>query len=129
MWPTLEEFKRNQRSIRHAYLASVAVYHCIDRVARTRGVKPAVVRQEWARKSREFRLTDIVAHDFKHVRSTNRTGVIRPAVPLRPALFGSFAFNTIPFNDTGEDAALRHLLYTFYHALHFIRREAGGTSY
>ena len=30
--PTVEEFKRNPFSLRHAYLACVAAYHTIDRV-------------------------------------------------------------------------------------------------
>jgi hypothetical protein len=40
--PTVEEFRCNPFSLRHAYLACVATYHAIDRVAYPQGVGQGV---------------------------------------------------------------------------------------
>ena len=65
--PTIEEFMRNPTSIRHAYLACVATYHAVDRVSFP---DPGlVVAEKWREKSMAFALVEIVALDFKHVRS------------------------------------------------------------
>jgi len=65
--PTFEDFKKNPLSMRHAFLACVATYHAIDRAAYPK--TSANLRRDWRRESLEFRIVDIVAHHFKHVRS------------------------------------------------------------
>jgi hypothetical protein len=103
--PTPDEFRRNPHSLRHAYLAAVAIFHCVDRVARTRGLRSPVLRQRWGRKSPEFARVDVLAHDFKHVQATHRFA-LKPLVSHPPGMFGSMGFNTNVFNDTGETIAL-----------------------
>jgi hypothetical protein len=60
--PTVEEFKRNPSSVRHAFLACVATYHAIDRVAYPKSV--GNLRKTWGKESVEFKVVDIVAHNF-----------------------------------------------------------------
>jgi hypothetical protein len=63
--PTIKDFKNNPTSVRHAFLACVAVFHSVDYLAYPR--KSRSVRQKFRRESREFMLVDQVAHAFKHV--------------------------------------------------------------
>ena len=67
--PTIEDFEQNPTSLRHAYLACVAIFHAVDRAAEILGEKPSTLRQEW-RKFWAFHVVDTVAHDFKHVRAS-----------------------------------------------------------
>jgi len=122
--PTLDDFEQNPRSIRHSYLAAACLFHCVDRAARMRGKKPAVIRQEWRRKSEAFARVDVMAHDFKHVQATHRMQ-LAPLVARAPSLLGSFAFNTTALNDSGQTIALARLITIFEQALDFIRRENG----
>jgi hypothetical protein len=119
--PTLDEFRRHPTSLRHAYLACVAIYHAIDRVAypQSRGN----LRKEWRRESMEFSLIDIVAHDFKHVKSTDHQPVT-DAIPIAHALYGTVDFNSAMFNDTGELETLRHLDFVAGDAVRFLRQKA-----
>jgi hypothetical protein len=50
--PTVEEFKRNPTSIRHAYLACVATYHAVDRVSYPE--PGAIIAADWREKSDAF---------------------------------------------------------------------------
>ena len=124
--PTVDEFKRNPTSIRHAYLACVATYHAIDRIAYPgpRGN----LRKAWRKASMEFALVDIVAHDFKHVKSTQHRAV-PGAIPISLALYariGSMGFNTHMLNDTGEVNSLRHLVFVVQEAVKFLRCRAAS---
>jgi hypothetical protein len=119
--PTVDEFKRNPTSLRHAYLACVATYHAIDRVSYPKNA--GNLRQKWGKQSMEFRLVDIVAHDFKHVRSDNRKIPPR-SIPISFALYGGMGFNTHTFNDTGQLSALRNLVYVVQGAVKFLHRQA-----
>ena len=64
--PTIKDFEENPTSVRHAFLACVAAFHAIDYLAYPRK-RPAALRQEFGRRSREFQIVDEVAHAFKHV--------------------------------------------------------------
>ena len=121
--PTAEEFKRNPTSLRHCFLACAAAYHAIDRAAEMTEKKPATLRQIWGRKSLEFKLVDIVAHDFKHIHASDRNVPPR-TIPLSMALYGKMGFNTHTFNDTGQIASLRHLTLIVRDALKFVREQA-----
>jgi hypothetical protein len=70
--PTVEEFRRYPMSLGHCYLACAATHHSIDRAAELSKRRVANLRQVWGRQSREFKLVDIVAHDFKHIRASER---------------------------------------------------------
>ena len=122
--PTVEEFRRNPSSIRHAYLACVATYHASDRAAYPRN--PDGLQQEWREKSREFAIVEGCALDFKHVKSRRQN---RPPLSIsRPsfAILGQMGFGTYAFNDTGQLEALRQILYAVEEAVKFLYSEAEG---
>jgi hypothetical protein len=119
--PTVEDFRRNPLSVRHAFLACVATYHAIDRA--TYPQKPGNLRKQWGKESLEFTIVDMVAHHFKHVRSNDE----RPTpgfIPLPSTVFGATAFNTKTFNDSGMD--VRNLLYVVQDAVKFLRKKAAA---
>jgi hypothetical protein len=64
--PTWEEYRRNSTSVRHAYLACVAVYHAVDRAAYPNA--GSTLAAEWRKESQEFMLIEEVAQHFKHGR-------------------------------------------------------------
>lgn len=97
--PTVDEFHKNQMSERHAFLACVALYHSIDRAAYPR--KALTLNQRWRAASPTFGLIDVMAHDFKHVRSEWRKAGVSLAHGPR-ALFGRMGLNTHSFGDTGR---------------------------
>jgi hypothetical protein len=67
--PTIEEFAKNPASRRHAFIACLVTFHCIDYLAHPR--KPGNIRRRFRRESAEFAIVDRVAHAFKHVESGN----------------------------------------------------------
>jgi hypothetical protein len=81
--PAFDDFYGNRGSVRHAYLACVAIFHAVDRVAEESGRRPAVVRQNWCKESLEFKLGDVLAHHLKHVQSSDeKIPASRPACVL-----------------------------------------------
>jgi hypothetical protein len=78
---TINDFKEHQASRRHAFLACVATFHCIDYLAHPR--KSANLRKKF-RKNPDFAIVDGVAHAFKHVKSDgNVTAPQAREQPLR----------------------------------------------
>jgi hypothetical protein len=69
--PTIKDFEAYPTSVRHAFLACVAVFHGVDYLAYPRK-RSATLRQEFRRQSRAFAIVDDVAHAFKHVTAGNR---------------------------------------------------------
>ncbi len=108
--PTFEEFKKNPTSVRHAFLACVAIYHAIDRVRRP----PGNLRKEWGKKSLESKLVDVVAHHFKHVKS-NDEKMRRPGIPI------SFALG---LSGTGDTMELRNFFFVMRDAIKFLHHQA-----
>jgi hypothetical protein len=129
--PTVDDFRRNPMSERHAYLACVALYHSIDRIA---SPQPAAsLSQKWRQLSPAFGLVDIIAHDFKHVRSEWRgTTTTMKLARGSSAVLGRMGFNTHMLNDTGQRDALRSLVSVLDKALEFVwsevRRRRNGPS-
>ena len=113
--PTFDDFSRNPTSARHAFLASVAAYHAIDRVApRNRGN----LRKKWGKESMEFKLVDIVAHHFKHGKSDDeRIAPAREGIPI------SFVLG---FNESGDEMELRNYFFVLRDAIKFLHRKAAG---
>jgi hypothetical protein len=72
---------------------------------------------------RLFALIEIVALDFKHVKSY-RNKPQPNTTPINHALYG-VGLNTHMLNDTGEVAALRNLVCMVQDAVKFIHDEAG----
>jgi hypothetical protein len=86
--PTVEEFRRNPFSARHAFLACVATYHAIDRATYPKSASN--LRREWSKKSLEFTIVDMVAHHFKHVKSDiEKAPIPTGTIPLSFFVFGS----------------------------------------
>jgi hypothetical protein len=121
--PTVEEFRRNPTSLRHAYLACVAAYHAVDRVAYPRGA--AKIAKKWRQQSKAFALVEIVALDFKHVKSTkHKLEVYSPRIAIETASIGDMGFNTHMLNDTGELEFLRNLSSNFEEVERFLDERA-----
>lgn len=115
--PTWDDFHNNRNSPRHAFLACVAIYHSIDRVAEAAGKTSRHFRQIWARESFEFKLVDIVAHHLKHVLSDDeRNKAKRPGLPIGMAL---------GFDTDGYEMDLRNLYSIIRDAVRFVHRKAG----
>jgi len=119
--PTVEEFRRNPFSLRHAYLACVATYHAIDRVAYPKST--GNLRKAWGKESLEFLIVDHVAHDFKHVKSVDERRITK-GIPLSHAIYGGMGFNRHTLNDTGQLEALRNLTFVVSDAVKFLHKKA-----
>ncbi|MGB8442781.1 MAG: hypothetical protein WCE26_25540 [Candidatus Acidiferrales bacterium] len=100
--PTIADFQRNPTSVRHAFLAAVAVFHAIDYLAYPMN-RPADLRQKFRRESADFTMVDDVAHAFKHVSVGNRAKPhlkAQEVVARPPAYFDvSGAFDVSRFDD------------------------------
>jgi hypothetical protein len=117
--PTFDDFLSNSGSFRHAYIACVAIFHAVDRAAEESGVSPATIRQKWCRESLEFKLVDILAHHFKHVRSSDEEiPATRPGIPIRVVL---------GLDEAGEGMDLRNLYFVIRDAVRFVHKKAGTT--
>ena len=115
--PTWDDFHTNRNSVRHAFLACVAIYHSVDRLAEASDKKAGHYRKVWAKESIEFKLVDIIAHHFKHVLSDDeRNRGNRPGLPIGRAL---------GFNDAGDTMDLRNLYSVIRDAVRFVHRKAG----
>jgi hypothetical protein len=123
--PTYEDFKRNPRSLRHAYLACLVTYHAIDRAAYPKS--PGNLRKQWKKASNQFAIVDMVAHKIKHVVSNDEKHRPESGIPLSSLVFGLGApdtaqLNTVVINDAGVD--LHNLFYVIRDAITFLRKEA-----
>lgn len=71
--PTFDDFEREQTP-RRAFLAAVALFHCVDR-AKVDGKAAGHKRQgkdlrmDWGRSSTAFKIIDAIGHRFKHTQS------------------------------------------------------------
>lgn len=59
--PTIADFEANPTSVRHAFLAAVAVFHAIDYL------NAGSHRKKFRESNADFALVDRIAHAFKHV--------------------------------------------------------------
>ena len=117
--PTFDDLYSNRSSVHHAYLACMAIFHAVDRAAEENGVSAARLRQIWCRESVEFKLVEILAHHFKHVRSSDeRIPSTRPGIPIAHAL---------GFDEAGEGMDLRNLYFVIRDAVRFVHKKAGTT--
>jgi hypothetical protein len=115
--PTWDDFHANSFSVRHAFLACVAIYHAVDRLAEAEGKPPAHFRQVWGDESTDFRIVDVLAHHFKHVKSgPERVPKEHVQIPIEHA-FG--------FNEAGDEMDLRNLYFVIRDAVRFVHRKSG----
>ena len=119
--PTFEDFRRNPRSIRHAFLACVATYHAIDRV---KPGHPGNLTYQWG-KTLEFKIVDMVAHQFKHVRSGDDKHVSADSISLSWCVFPK-AYQKTPGVESIDDSGieLHHMHFVIRDAIAFIRRQS-----
>jgi hypothetical protein len=92
--PTIADFEANPISVRHAFLACVATYHCIAYLCDAES--EASRRQEFREASKDFALVDRLAHAMKHARTGHeRSKHIQPLaagdVMSRPPAFWDVA--------------------------------------
>jgi hypothetical protein len=122
--PTIDDFRSNPASVRHAFLACVAVFHSIDYLAFPRSGRG--LRQELGNKSPDFKLVDDVAHAFKHVvaGNPNEPRLKAEQVIMRTGAFQAGAFDPLAF-DVGAVTLTEppgvNLLRTVEQAVHFLR--------
>lgn len=117
--PTFDDFYKDRGSVRLAYLACVAIFHAVDRAAEESGKSSATIRQKWGKESLEFKLVDVIAHHFKHVKSNDeRIPATRPGIPIGHAL---------GFDETGETMDVRNIYFLVRDAVRFVHKEAGTT--
>jgi hypothetical protein len=117
--PTYDDYCANPRSFRHAYLVSVAIFHAVDRAAEEAGKSSGTLRGLWRTESFEFDVVDILAHHFKHVKSSDERRPSPPAaIPLH-AILG--------FDEAGEGMELRNLWFVIQDAVRFVHKKAGTT--
>lgn len=115
--PTWDDFHANRASVRLAFLACVAIFHAVDRVAEAEGKDPSHFRQIWANESLEFKLVDVIAHHFKHVLSNDERNLgNRPGISIGLVL---------GFSEAGDKMDLRNLYYVIRDAVRFVHRKAG----
>jgi len=106
--PTFTDYQRNPHSARHAFLACVAVFHCVDRA--TYPKTSGNLRKKWRKKSIEFLVVDMFAHHLKHVRSSDEQYTSSgPGLPL------SYLVNSMDFHN---------LYFTIRDAIKFVRQQA-----
>jgi hypothetical protein len=110
--PTFSEFTRNRTSVRHAFLSCVVVYHAVDRASYPE--KPGNLLREWRKKSRDFKLVEIVANHFKHVKSSEEK-VTGPGIPI------SFVLG---LSDSVETMELRNFYFVIRDAIKFLHQQA-----
>jgi len=117
--PTFDDFYKDRSSVRLAYLACVAIFHAVDRAAEESKKSSATIRQKWGKESLEFRLVDVIAHHFKHVKSIDeRIPPTRPGIPIGHAL---------GFDETGETMDVRNIYFLVRDAVRFVHKKAGTT--
>jgi hypothetical protein len=66
--PTILDFQQHPASRRHAFIACVVTFHCIDYLTPVRGERRKL-REQFRRTSEDFSIVDRVAHAFKHMNS------------------------------------------------------------
>jgi hypothetical protein len=122
---TFEDFQRNPTSVRHAFLACVAIYHAIDRAAEESGMSRGNLRKQWREKSFEFLMVDMVAHHFKHIKSDIEKAPTLPGhIPLSFLVFGRTGDKTV--NEAGEQMELRNFFFIARDAVKFLHNETAN---
>lgn len=122
--PTFADFEKNRTSIRHAFLACVAAFHSVDRAAYPD--PSGNLRKAWRDHSCEFLIVDMVAHHFKHVKSSDERYVPKEGIPLSFVVFGSGGSDTQSFNDISVET--RNLFFVIRDAIEFLKKQVGATT-
>jgi hypothetical protein len=115
--PTFSDFE-NDKTPRRAFLAAVEIFHAIDRASEDLGRRGAGnLRKEWGYISSAFKLVDIVAHRFKHVRSTEE--------PLpRQLQDGTNQWGKITYGGVLSRMTMYEFSFTMRDAIRFIKEQS-----
>jgi hypothetical protein len=112
--PTFEDCRRNSASVRHTFIAALVIYHAIDRAAYPKSARTLL--QKWRSKSLEFRLVEIIALQFKHVKSEDvRRPPPKGMIPITHAL---------GLDETADTVELRNVFFLFRDAIKFLHQQA-----
>ena len=98
--PTIEELAAHRTSVRHTFLACVAVFHAVDYLAYPR--KSRTLREQFNKESKAFAIVDDMAHAFKHVVAGNPASpdlVARDVIARPPAVWGSAVWDLSRWDD------------------------------
>ena len=98
--PTIEELANHRTSVRHTFLACVAVFHAVDYLAYPR--KPRTLRKQFNEESKAFAIVDDMAHAFKHVVAGNPAKpdlVAKDVITRPPAYFGTAVWDLSRWDD------------------------------
>jgi hypothetical protein len=98
--PTIADFEANPTSVRHAFLACVAVFHGVDYLAHPRPSR--TTREHFRKESSAFDLVDSVAHAFKHVTAGSKfrpTVGVEEVISRLPAKFDEAKWDHSRFDD------------------------------
>ena len=95
--PTIKDFAAEPRSVRHAFLSCVAVFHAVDYIGYPK--KPRNLRKKLRDECPAFKVVDLVAHALKHVETDGRPGrrlhadqvISRP--PLAYGILGAYGLS------------------------------------
>jgi hypothetical protein len=100
--PTIADFTSHPASVRHAFLACVAVCHAVDYLAYPRG--PRRLREKFGHESPDFKIADEVGHAFKHVAVGPKKSPRMRAADVIPRHEGGFGGG--PFGGTDDYVTL-----------------------
>src|ERR1700730_14628059 len=128
--PTIKDFETNPTSVRHAFLACVASYHCIAYLCDAES--EASLRQEFRETSKDFALVDRLAHAMKHARTVHeRSKHIQPldaadVTSRPPAFWGVAAWDLSRWDDPDRGVTVKaevevDILDALRGALEFLR--------
>lgn len=106
----------NPRSVRHAFLACLVVFHIVDHLAAATGKQPRIVRQQFGRECAAFCVIDRVAHALKHVEGGRLNSRDNPPLKAsalherQPAIWGEVTWGRFRWNDVtgGVDTGEPH---------------------
>lgn len=127
--PTVEELATHRTSVRHTFLACVAVFHAIDYLAYPR--KSRTLRNQFKEESKAFAIIDDMAHAFKHVVAGNPANphlVAQDVITRPPAVWGSAVWDLSRWDDPHGGVTIKgdksiDLYDTIVEAAAFMRRK------
>lgn len=99
--PTIKDFEDHPTSVRHAFLACLVTFHCIDHLAFP-NVRPATLRQQFRTQSPDFTVVDRVAHAVKHVAAGPRGNPslrVGDVISRPPAFWGEMVWDLSRWDD------------------------------
>ncbi len=118
--PAFIDVSQNVQSVRHAYLACLAIYHVIDRAAYPDD--PRNLAEQWKAESLAFTIVDEVAQHFKH---GTRRWVKKMRTENPDALLIT---NALGLEGALEDLETRNLYFQIRDAIEFVRNKVGVLS-